>query len=40
MLQTKQQKQNSKPQAPSEDVVDAITHGDEPDIYEEEVKKS
>tara|TARA_E500000318_G_scaffold110299_2_gene125341 strand:- start:828 stop:1502 length:675 start_codon:yes stop_codon:yes gene_type:complete len=40
MLQTKQQKQNSKPQAPSEDVVDAITHGDEPDIYEEEAKKS
>lgn len=35
-LQTKKQQQNSKPQAPSEDVVDAITHGDEPDIHEEE----
>jgi hypothetical protein len=40
MLQTKKAQQNSKPQAPLEDVVDAITHGDEPDIYEEEAKKS
>ncbi len=37
-LQTKQQQQNSKPEAPSEDVVDAITHGEEPDTYEEEAK--
>jgi hypothetical protein len=36
VLQTKKAQQNSKPQAPSEDVVDAITHGNEPDTYEEE----
>ena len=32
MLQTKKAKQNSKSPAPSDDVVDAITHGDEPDV--------
>lgn len=36
VLEDRKEKQNSKPQAPSEDVVNAITHGDEPDIYEEE----
>lgn len=40
MLQTKKSQQNSKPPAPSDDVVDAITHGNEPDIYEEEAKQS
>lgn len=39
-LKEKKKRQNSKPQAPSDDVVDAITHGDEPDIYEEEARKS
>jgi hypothetical protein len=38
MLKTKQEQQNSKPQVPSEDVVDAFTHGEEPDIHEEEAK--
>jgi len=38
MLQTKKSQQNSKPPAPSDDVVDASTYGDEPDIYEEEAK--
>jgi hypothetical protein len=39
-LKEKKKRQNSKPPAPSDDVVDAITHGDEPDIYEEEARKS
>ena len=32
VLEDRKEKQNSKPQAPSDDVVDAITHGDEPDV--------